>query len=124
MGLAVVAFHGPRYRSALGTKREAQGAHSHQTSVSPREFVFVIGSTALCQLRTAPGRGSGLSVHCSVVAETSAFRITGRCSENEMAKLEPSPLAAWLRSSASCGQLAGPRRVVHRTKMKSPYRSW
>src|SRR5258708_19415428 len=111
MGLSVVAFHGPRYRSALGTKREALGAHSHQTSVSPRKFVFVICCTAFCQLRTAPGRGSGFSVPCSVVAETSAFRITGRCSENQMPKLAPPPFAPPLQSPPRPPPPPGPRQA-------------
>ena len=70
IGFAVVAFHGPVYRFALGDCQEAHGAQSPYPSTNARKLLLVRCGITVGHVRTNPGGGWGLSAHCSAVADT------------------------------------------------------
>src|SRR6516165_4891626 len=107
IGFAVVAFHGPVYRFALGDCQEAHGAQSPHPSNSPTKSLLVRCCITVGHVRTKPGGGWGLSAHCSAVADTNTPKRLTRPSRTGMAMAVPSPLAALLSCSASSGHLAG-----------------
>src|SRR5215469_1918627 len=106
IGFAVVAFHGPVYRFALGDCQEAHGAQSPHPSTRPRKSLLVRCGITVGHVRTNPGGGWGLSAHCSAVADTNRSKKLIRPSRTGVAKAVPSPLAALLSSLASSGHLA------------------